>query len=1381
MATKKSVTKNPAAPAAKKAVKKAAEQTTKAAAKKVTKKAAGTAKKAAPDRVAKRPAPAAIKPPVSRIAPKKEVSRPKPPSPGRETVSPTRKAAPPTRAEQSASSDIDLSTPLLRALSRQTAASGAERAATTLGAAAEFLPYVSLVVVLRQTGKHRHVVATVDRNGAVTTPGATHAAAGTQPSPLYDTLELPERPDTLKEVALPGTAEPATRRGLCVPFDLHGKAGQRWFALWILDEGAPVPSRKLAEIAALFLPGLFPLLGSILAEEESGAALRSLTEQHSRDLLAATQAAEARTRRLDAELQKKHEALESLRAKHAQDLEEIRRHNNDLEKRNASLEERLAGAEAAAKNHNEELASMEQSCAREIQTLQTETEDLTSRLQEARARLQTAETEMARQLALVHSSKDEEIQRLKSDHEQLVADLKQKAAEARAELETGHARFLAEIQEKNDQENRQTAAAHAEKLHALTSNHAREIQRLTSAHEQELERLAATHARDSETRIAKLEEELRLEIQLRDEELEKARASAETAQRSAAESLSEMQRAHAAAIQAQAEQLAAASERQLAELQQSHDRTLSETEQAFAAEKKALTERVTSLEQGHGTALKKAREEAEARVASLEHGHAVALKKVQDEAQAQIARLEAQRKQEQADSEARQKRLEDNHRSLVEGLQAELKGREEQLREQKESVFSMQRALDETRTLLDQEREAHKHTKNQSNERIARIEEEGVLVVEELNGTIKEREAALASLQQSLTALQLRETEARTDLTAARESISALHKERTDLEGRVQELEQRVATERDTHAKALARMQAELDAGLASAAKQVEHAGLALAEREQELKSRSETLQKTEQSLAQAASRIQTLTGDLEEARTREQELLARVDEIERTAEKTHQENRELHEIMRAKNDEIRSYHMEEQRLKRSAQSEVARAAELERMIEDEKERLRQKDEILHRRADEMAALNARIDALGKDVENYLAVLQQRKDTIDSLREDLDTARQQVKNSREEGHLLVEASRALAQIESFPARISYLKDRVLRDIPLSRIVLYSMADDSTVVPVFSHPPLEFSRTPIPLAQTVFGQALASQRPALIQRKAGTEPADLPDPELLHFIEEDRPAWESYRAIYDRVQALPGSSLIVPLVLGTQTEGVLVLASDELLDEKRTDMNMLEHLAPFVATAFREEKDRSRVAELSQTTRHQDSLRRFIEKRSEQMIARATAAAPTATGPAATMTADLHLDQKTRYIAPFLRPDRKTPGTADILQLLDDVAASLKNSPIFTEFRVDPAHIDRLVDGEDAGLLLWLVAEAVTNVVEHSDARRLLIETGVTHGIPGLKIEDDGEGLVRKTGSMSPATGLGFGALHAMAALLHLEMRVTRGEGGLGTSIRLFKK
>lgn len=1342
MATKKSAKKTSAATAPRTAVKKTA------------KKAAPAAKKAAPDKAVKRPAPAASKPSrPAAPAPRKGATRSAASPSVRPSLSATsKKGGAAVKAPQLPAGEIDLSQPLLRALARPASSAAVERAASVFQAAREFLP-LSLILLLTESKAGRHVVAAVDATGARPFPYRADSAISEKQNPsLFESLTLPDRPEALKEIPYPGE-EPTFRRGLSVPFDLDDMPGTRCFSVWLFDEGAPVPSRKQADIAALFLGGFLPYVSSLLARQTTEAALHALTEQHSRDLLAATQAAEARSKRLEGELQKLNEQREGERAKYAQQLDGLKKSKEAGEADNADLKERLARAEAIAatlqKTSDEQLAAFEQSCAREIQTLQIDIENKQRQIDEIQERLEASSTENARQVALITSEREAEIHRLRAEAERQLAELKNKSDQALLDLQASHARALSELKALQEKEKETLLTAHGQELQRLISDHEQIIKQLSTDHAAEMERLAASHARESEASMGKLEEELQLEIQLRDEELEKARSAAEDAKRSASESISEMEKAHTRAMEQQHRELTTASEQAVAALKESQERALLKASQAFESEKKTLTDRIATLEQGHGAALKKVRDEAESR----------------------ITRLEEQRKQEQADSEAQKKRLEENHRSLVEGLQAELKGRDEQLREQKERIFNVQQTLDETRTRLEQEKEAHRHTKDQSNERIARIEEEGVLVVEELNGTIKEREGTIATLQQSLMAIQLREKEMQQEFSQASQAITTLKKERTDLEGRVRELEHTVSTERDTHAKTQARLQSELEAGLAEAARKVEEARSALAAREQELKSRSETLQKTEQALSQANARIQGLSGDLEEARNREQELLERIDEIERSAARTHQENRELHDLMREKNDEIRSYHMEEQRLKRSAQDEAIRATELERMIEEEKEALRLKDETLHRRSDEITALNARIEALGKDVENYLAVLQQRKETIDGLSDELEAARQQVKNSREEGHLLVEASRALSQIDTFAAKIAYLKDRVLRDIPLSRVVFYSMADDSTVVPVFSEPPLDLGLTNIPLSQTFFGQALASQKPALIKRKAGDEPADLPNPDLMHFVEEDRTSWESYRSAYERVRTEAGSSLIVPLVLGTKTEGVLVLGSDRVLDEKRTDMNMLEHLAPFVATAFREEKDRAKVEELSHTTQHQECLRRFIEKRSEQMIARVEAST----------AADPRLIQKTRFVAPFLSEDREAPGTGDVTALLDRIAESLKNSPIFTEFNVERAHLEHLIAGRDASLLLWLIGEAVTNVVEHSDARRLLIESSESHGIAGLKIEDDGEGLVRKTGSMSPETGRGFAAIKAMAALLHLELRITRGEGGLGTSLRLFKK
>lgn len=1243
-------------------------------------------------------------------------------------------------------------------------------------------------------------------------------------------LELPESADTVRDIVI--HAEGPTK-GLSIPVQLTDT--ERLFTLWLYERGNN-PVKKDLDLAAIVLPALaleyqIRRTTALLSHEQSRHEAR-IAEMHTQldakhkkkldDALYAKDAEFQELRETAHRMQAAHDEtvallqseISALNERHEQELAKAKEtaaaeQAREAEKRLASLREELEleiqvrdeEIARSQKRHTEELERIQtelrherEELAREKESLdtvrqkliddhQSELSTLRSQLVEEREaavrdlgqRLESAQSELAaekkrheaaitEQRSTLESAKEDAVRALREElsleiqlRDEEIADLKKKAADELQTLKNDHASQLSQLNDRHRHEKEEQTRTAEQALQQSEERRQRELAE---------ERQKLEEKRESEVKA--LREELTLEIQLRDEEIKKIKSLSESGTKELLNKIDEQKQSYEERIRSLTAEYEAASSR-------------ANNEHAVAIEglKKKHAEENAATQTARQKELAELEEKRRADLADLKAEHELVVEALNQEHRRDVAKLEQsiQELHEQAERKAEmvaeeKKRVEEAHRSLIDGLQGEIRNREEQMQQQKERGIKLQESYEAALQTLEREREEFQKQREHLNERIARIEEESLLVSEELNATIREREKTLQATEQLLTEASQRIDTLEKLKQEHTGHIDTLEKEARQNENRIIELDRNLEKEKEERRTEKERLLSD------AAAKAAEWRGLQeelqeqLSQKNAEISHRNDTIQKLEQQLSRETQRAHQLENDLEEARSRHNELIEQIESIHQGLADAQAENKELQDLIRSKNEEIRNFHMEEQKLKRSLQAAEALQADLEVNIEKQKLSLREKDELFHQKQEEIGALGEKIQTLQQEIENYLGVIQQKKDTIDGLRAELEQARVQVKNSRKEGHLMAEASRALSRQESFEDKIDYLKENVLREINIDRIIFYSIDENDDLVPTYCSPSLDFAATRLRLGDTYFGQALASQKPVILNKKEGELPCDLPAPEALRFVDDDATHFSRYQEMFASSKDGIESTIVLPLVLGSHTEGILALTTQQHISAERTDMALLEHLLPFVAAAYHDEKDRRAVQTLALANEQLRSVRRYIEKRSSDLLLSQSDAMADEERAA--------LLVRTRFVPHLLGLAGEKTTVTDLGPFLAQLETQLKETALYPDFRVESDHVARLISGDDAGLLLWFISEAVANAIEHSEGRRLLIQSAENRDVVSLIIEDDGEGLIRKTGSMTPS-GDGFSFLQAAAGLLGLELRIGKGEGGLGTSLRLYRR
>ncbi len=558
----------------------------------------------------------------------------------------------------------------------------------------------------------------------------------------------------------------------------------------------------------------------------------------------------------------------------------------------------------------------------------------------------------------------------------------------------------------------------------------------------------------------------------------------------------------------------------------------------------------------------------------------------------------------------------------------------------------------------------------------------------ELQGEIGKREGQISSLKTEIANLTQ-------ELHKRSTRIGELEKQSQDQKNRIASLEQEIAR-RDGQIK---KLESELDQSRkdtrqvqeekAEAQKRIKSLEDLLLARDRELKQQSEEIALRDEEIAR-------LTGIIQSLRENKESLESKIAGLEK---------------------EIAHYRERESRLEKDILT-----------LQDEKRVLNGK---IEGQNEEIAAQNGRIQKEIRERESVQAELASVRTREKKMSEELQSALNREKGSREEGVILFNFARALSEVNTFRGKLEKLAAGLSARMNVTRVFAYSLKGEDLLLfeEGFSEGQwLEPQRkVHVRLSDTVMGNALASLKPDAL--KPGM--SEIPDQIL--------------KEISGSVNGKSGGGVVMPLTESMETLGALCIISDAQVSE--SDMRLLANLSPLMATALRqrmEERTRRAAGEL---TDRKNAIIQFLEKK---------------------------LFKRGLEIDPGRKPEEQL---AAFEVFAHNLARVCTDQGIATTLEIEPESLLALSDRvESPTHLHYILLEAVENVREHAEASQLMIRLREEGENIQLVIEDNGEGLLRKAGSENPKHGAGIAAIRNLAKDAGATVTMSKGADGRGLRI-----
>jgi len=507
---------------------------------------------------------------------------------------------------------------------------------------------------------------------------------------------------------------------------------------------------------------------------------------------------------------------------------------------------------------------------------------------------------------------------------------------------------------------------------------------------------------------------------------------------------------------------------------------------------------------------------------------------------------------------------------------------------------------------------------------------------------------------------------------------------------------------------------------------------------ENELRNREEKIKRADADLQRARGEIYKVQEERTEANKKikalEELLLSRDRDLKQQSEEIVLRDDEIARL----SDELKSIRTEREKLQTTEaalRKELGHYRERETRLEqdllalqDDKRQLGGKIEA---QQEEIVRHRDRIQKEIRERESVISELTNVRGKEKRLGEELQSALNREKGSREEGVILFNFARALSEVQEFQAKLEALRKGLSARIGIARMFAYSLRGDSYLrleEGFAGEEWLRLKRRPyVSLSETVMGTALATVKPDSL----GSGMLEIPDA----VMEQVLPV----------AQAKGKGGVILPLTESGETLGVLCIVCDATVPE--SEMRLLANLSPFIATSLRQRLDDEDRKAAQVRLGNKDAIIGYLETR---------------------------LHKRGLEINPLRKAEEQM---AAFEVWAHNLARMCEEKGIAIELQIAPQTLLKLSDRVPSPTHLHYIAlEAVENIRNHSEATSMAIRLAETDGAISLIIEDNGEGLLRTAGTDNPTRGAGIPAIRSLAFDSGAECRMSKGDDGRGLRI-----
>jgi hypothetical protein len=657
--------------------------------------------------------------------------------------------------------------------------------------------------------------------------------------------------------------------------------------------------------------------------------------------------------------------------------------------------------------------------------------------------------------------------------------------------------------------------------------------------------------------------------------------------------------------------------------------------------------------------------------------------------------------------------------------------------------------------------------KNEYDLRILKLEEENLIIVEDLNKNISQLKEEIEKLENHLKEKINQIKNKDEEIVQLNKNITQLNKLTEDQKREIDTLIKNIHEKNETIIKIEKEYKERIQILSENYQKEVQNLKIENQRLLSLIKEKESLIEELQKQIHQKNNLIQNLEKELNS-------LSFNLEQTKKEKELIELQLKEEKEVIKEKNELIRKHHIQIQNLEKENKQKENLILNLETEINHHKNTLKEKEKNIQEFENKLNHLQQENQNHLNTIENLKNELNVKIEDLNKLKKELENSLMREKLSKQMGNIIINSILSLSEMVDFSSRLEYIENFVFPEKP-KRFTIFKINNQNLILYMTN---LNIRNFYLDLSETIFGQVIADRQIETSLKKKNQPPYDLTinHKQIHYYLEEELNPIKQY---YQQSLNDEEYYITLPIVANNETIGICTFVFFASIKDKiePQTLQLLENLIPVLSTSFENDEFKKKNQQIFDSFRSIKDLENIflykqnksndyifsynLKKENQEKILKKEDL--------------LYFIYSKVFEIPKLSQKQLTK------ELIDEFLTTIEEVLFRSEYifkKPSFNHWDFIVEKfqDYPSYFFWVLIEFFLNAILHSEGKIFGIELYNDEKFHILKLYDDGEGILRKTGSYFPEKGTGIKLFQNIANLINAKLIITKGLDGFGTSI-----
>ena len=657
--------------------------------------------------------------------------------------------------------------------------------------------------------------------------------------------------------------------------------------------------------------------------------------------------------------------------------------------------------------------------------------------------------------------------------------------------------------------------------------------------------------------------------------------------------------------------------------------------------------------------------------------------------------------------------------------------------------------------------------KNEYDLRILKLEEENLIIVEDLNKNISQLKEEIEKLENHLKEKINQIKNKDEEIVQLNKNITQLNELTENQKREIDTLIKNIHEKNETIIKIEKEYKERIQILSENYQKEIQNLKIESQRLISLIKEKESLIEELQKQIHQKNNLIQNLEKELNS-------LSFNLEQTKKEKELIELQLKEEKEVIKEKNELIRKHHIQIQNLEKENKQKENLILNLETEINHHKNTLKEKEKNIQEFENKLNQLQQENQNHLNTIENLKNELNVKIEDLNKLKKELENSLMREKLSKQMGNIIINSILSLSEMADFSSRLEYIENFVFPEKP-KRFTIFKINNQNLILYMTN---LNIRNFYLDLSETIFGQVIADRQIETSLKKKNQPPYDLTinHKQIHYYLEEELNPIKQY---YQQSLNDEEYYIALPIVANNETIGICTFVFFASIKDKiePQTLQLLENLIPVLSTSFENDefkKKNQQIFDSFYSIKDLENIFLYKQNKSNDYI----------------FSYNLKKENQEKilkkedllyfiYSKVFEIP--KLSQKQLTKELIDEFLTTIEEVLFRSEYifkKPSFNHWDFIVEKfqDYPSYFFWVLIEFFLNAILHSEGKIFGIELYNDEKFHILKLYDDGEGILRKTGSYFPEKGTGIKLFQNIANLINAKLIITKGLDSFGTSI-----